>query len=85
MASVEIYTKDYCPYCHRAKALLDSKDVKYTEYDITNDDAAQDKMAERTGGPRTVPQVFVDDKPIGGCDEIHALDDQGKLDDILAA
>jgi len=85
MPDIEIYTKDYCPYCTRAKELLDSKNVEYTEYDITGDDAAQEKMAERTGGPRTVPQIFVDGEPVGGCDEIHALDEQGKLDPLLAA
>lgn len=83
MAKIEIYTWSTCPYCVRAKALLDSKGVKYTNYDITGDDAAREKMVERTGGPRTVPQVFVNDVHYGGCDDIHALDAQGKLDEIL--
>ncbi len=85
MAKIEIYTWSTCPYCTRAKALLDSKGVEYTNYDITGDDAARSKMIERTGGPKSVPQVFVDDKHYGGCDDLHALDAQGKLDGILNA
>lgn len=83
MAKIEIYTWSTCPYCARAKALLDSKGVAYTNFDITGDDAARAKMIERTGGPKSVPQTFVDDKHYGGCDELHALDAQGKLDGIL--
>lgn len=83
MAKIEIYTWLTCPYCMRAKALLDGKGVAYTNYDITGDDVARTKMIERTGGPKSVPQVFVDDKHYGGCDDIHALDAQGKLDGIL--
>ncbi len=83
MANIEIYTWSTCPYCRRAKALLDSKGVKYKEYDITGDEKAREKMVGRTGGPRTVPQIFVDDKHYGGCDDIHALDAKGKLDKIL--
>lgn len=83
MTMVEIYTWATCPYCKRAKALLDSKGVKYTEYDISGDDEARAKMMKRTGGPRSVPQIFVNDVHYGGCDDIHALDSQGKLGDIL--
>ncbi len=83
MANVEIYTWSTCPFCMRAKALLESKGVKYTEHNITGDDAARQKMAERTGGPKSVPQIFINDKHYGGCDDIHALDAQGKLDEIL--
>ncbi len=83
MAKIEIYTWSTCPYCTRAKALLDSKGVAYTNYDITGDDAARAKMIERTGGPKSVPQVFVNDVHYGGFDDIHALDAQGKLDGIL--
>ena len=85
MANVEIYTWQRCPYCIRAKALLDSKGVKYTEYKLDGDEAARDKMAERTGGPRSVPQIFIDDKHYGGCDDIHALDAKGELDPLLNA
>ncbi len=85
MANVEIYYWTTCPYCKRALALLDAKGVEYIGYDITGDDAARAKMVERTGGPRTVPQIFIDDKHIGGCDDLHALDTDGKLDPLLAA
>lgn len=85
MAKVEIYTWSTCPFCTRAKALLDSKGVKYTEYDITGDEPAREKMKERTGGPKSVPQIFIDDKHYGGCDDIHALDAKGELDTILNA
>lgn len=84
MAKVEIYSWSHCPYCKRAKALLESKGVKYIDYDITGDEAAREKMAkERTGGRKSVPQIFIDGKHIGGCDDLHALDDQGKLDPLL--
>ncbi len=83
MANIEIYTWSTCPYCMRAKALLDSKGVKYTEYDITGDDTAREKMIERTGGPKTVPQIFIDDEHYGGCDDIHALDAAGELDALI--
>jgi len=82
-AKVEIYYWTTCPYCRRALALLDAKDVDYTGYDITGDEEARAKMIERTGGPRTVPQIFIDDKLIGGCDDLHALEEAGKLDDLL--
>ena len=80
---IEIYTWSTCPYCRRALELLNAKGVEFTNYDITGDDGARAKMIERTGGPKSVPQVFVDDVHYGGCDDIHALDDQGKLDGIL--
>lgn len=83
MAKVEIYTWTTCPYCIRAKALLDSKGVAYTEYNITGDDGARAKMVERTGGPKSVPQIFIDGQHYGGCDDIHALDAKGKLNALL--
>lgn len=85
MAKVEIYYWTTCPYCRRALSLLDSKGVDYTGYDITGDEAARDKMVERTAGPRTVPQIFIDDKLVGGCDDLHALENKGELDKLLAA
>jgi glutaredoxin 3 len=85
MAKVEIYYWTTCPYCTRARALLDSKGVKYTGYDITGDEAARAKMIQRTGGPKSVPQIFIDGKHIGGCDDIHALDAKGQLDPLLNA
>lgn len=85
MAKVEIYYWTTCPYCARARALLDSKGVQYTGYDITGDEPAREKMAKRTGGRKSVPQIFINDKHIGGCDDIHALDAKGGLDPLLAA
>ena len=82
-AKVEIYYWTTCPFCTRARALLDSKSVDYTGYDITGDEAARAKMIERTGGPKSVPQIFINDQHIGGCDDLHALDGQGKLEELL--
>ncbi len=83
MAKVEIYTKPTCPYCLRAKQLLDSKGVEFTEYNIAGDDGLRSKMIERADGRHTVPQVFIDDKGIGGCDDLHALERKGELDTLL--
>ena len=82
-AKVEIYTKMFCGYCHRAKRLLGSKGVKYTEYDISMDGAKRDEMRSRKPDARTVPQVFIDDRAIGGSDDLAALDREGKLDSLL--
>ena len=84
IAKVEIYYWTTCPFCVRALKLLDRKGVDYIRYDITGDDAARAKMIERTGGPKSVPQIFIDDKLIGGCDDLHELDYDGKLNDMLA-
>jgi len=84
MANIEIYTWDTCPFCRRAKELLDSKDVDYTEYMIKGDDEARDKMAERANGRRTVPQIFINDQWIGGCDDMQLLEAEGKLDKLVA-
>jgi glutaredoxin 3 len=83
--NVEIYTWSTCPFCIRAKALLDRKGVAYTEYTIDGDEAARAKMAGRAQGRRSVPQIFINDQHIGGCDDIHALDRQGNLDSLLQA
>ncbi len=83
MAKVEIYTWSTCPYCTRAKELLRSKGVKFTEYDITGDEPAREKMKARANGRHTVPQVFIDGKHYGGCDDIHMLDSKGELDKAL--
>ena len=82
-AKVEIYTKWGCPYCVRAKALLDSKGVSYTEYDITMGGPKRTEMQERAPGAMTVPQIFINDQAMGGSDDIHALDRAGKLDPLL--
>ena len=83
-AQVEIYTWRTCPFCIRAKSLLNNKGVEFTEYVIDGDEDARDKMAKRANGRRSVPQVFINDQHIGGCDDIHALDAAGKLDPMLA-
>ena len=80
---VEIYTKWGCPYCVRAKSLLDGKGVTYEEYDITMGGPKRAEMQERVPGAQTVPQVLVDGKPLGGSDDLAALDRAGKLDAIL--
>ena len=80
---VEMYTKWGCPYCVAAKTLLDKKGVAYTEYDVTMGGPKKAEMLERVPGARTVPQVLVNDRPLGGFDDISALDYQGKLDPIL--
>ncbi len=82
-AKVEIYTWRTCRYSQRAKELLSKKGVEFTEYDIEDDEAAREKMAERAHGRRSVPQVFIDGKHIGGCDDLHDLDAAGKLDPLL--
>ena len=82
-AKVEIYTKWGCPYCVQAKALLDRKGVAYTEYDITMGGPKRAEMQQRAPGVMTVPQIFIDDAAMGGCDDIHALDRAGKLDPLL--
>ncbi len=83
-ANVEIYTWQTCPYCIRAKLLLWWKGVKYTEYKIDGNGAARTKMAERANGSRTVPQIFINQNHIGGCDDLYQLDIEGKLDTLLA-
>lgn len=84
-AQVEIYTWSTCPFCIRAKALLNKKSVEYTEYVIDGDEDARAKMAERANGRRSLPQIFIDDQHIGGCDDMYALEAAGKLDPLLAA
>jgi glutaredoxin 3 len=84
-ADVEIYTWQTCPYCIRAKLLLWWKGVNFTEYKIDGDGTARVSMAERANGRRTVPQIFIDNQHVGGCDDLYALDRQGKLDPLLTA
>lgn len=74
-----IYTKDYCPYCHKAKALLDQLKVDYTEIEVSHDEALFEEMVARSG-KRTVPQIFLH---IGGCDELHDMNDSGKLSQVF--
>ena len=84
MSSVEIYTWRTCPFCIRAKQLLDRKGVAYTEFAVDGDEPARDAMAERGDGRRSVPQIFIDDRHIGGCDDLHALERVGELDALLS-
>ena len=83
MKSVEIYTTPTCPYCMAAKRLLTKKGVDYQEIDVSRDPGLRAAMTKRAGG-YTVPQIFIDGTPIGGCDDLHALDHAGKLDPMLA-
>ena len=84
MASVEIYTWRACPFCIRAKQLLDRKRVNYTEFAIDGDEAARSAMASKSGGRRSVPQVFINGEHMGGCDELYGLERSGQLDGLLA-
>ena len=83
MPSVEIYTWRTCPFCIRAKQLLDRKGVSYSEFSVDGDEPARDAMAARGDGRRSVPQIFINDQHIGGCDELHALERAGELDALL--
>ena len=82
-AKVEVYTTSYCPYCTRAKSLLKSKGVEFKEIDVTHDSAARERMVELAGGRRTVPEIFINGKIIGGYDELRALESRGALDPLL--
>lgn len=82
-AKVEIYTWSWCPFCLRAKALLAQKGVDFIEYCIDDDDEARDEMTERANGRSSLPQIFINDQPIGGCDDLQALNAQRKLDPLL--
>ena len=85
MVDIVIYTKDYCPYCTKAKGLLTRKGVTaITEIDITHDEKLQQEMLARSSGKRTVPQIFIGSTHVGGCDDLYALNDAGKLDALLA-
>ena len=84
MPHVEIYTKSTCPYCHAAKALLRRKGVAFEEVDVTGKPEAQEAMSVRANGRRTVPQIFIAGTPIGGGDDLHALESEGRLDAMLA-
>jgi glutaredoxin 3 len=83
--NVEIYTWASCPFCIRAKALLKQKGIAFTEYAIDGDEVARAAMAKRANGRRSVPQIFVNDQHLGGCDDLYALERAGKLDALLAA
>ncbi len=84
-ATVEIYTWSWCPFCRRAKHLLSQKGIEFKEYEIDGDEAARDQMAARADGRRSLPQIFINDQHIGGCDDLFDLDAAGKLDPLLQA
>jgi glutaredoxin 3 len=83
MPAITIYTKAYCPYCADAKALLTKKGQKFTEFSVRSWDE-QKAMAQKAGGRSTVPQIWIGDRHVGGCDDLYALDADGKLDPLLA-
>jgi glutaredoxin 3 len=84
MAQVEIYTTSWCPYCMRARALLQKKGVAFTDFDIEEEPARRREMVARAGGRTSVPQIFINGEHIGGSDELAALDRAGRLDEKLA-
>ena len=83
MKIIKIYTTNFCPFCVKAKSLLNKKKIKFSEIDISNDEASREKMSAMANGARSVPQIFADDVHIGDCDKIHKLDQEKKLDKLL--
>ena len=83
MSKVEIYTWQYCPFCIRAKSLLKKKNINFTEYKIDGDQDARELMIERADGRRTLPQIFIDNEGIGGCDDLYILENENKLDALF--
>ena len=84
MAKITIYTTRFCSYCHAAKALLQKKGLAYDEIDVSYDPAERQRLTARANGKRTVPQIFIGETHVGDCDELYALDRQGRLDPLLA-
>lgn len=85
MAEITIYTTMFCPFCHMAKNLLNKKGVAFTEIDVDITPGAREEMVQRAGGRRTVPQIFIDEQHIGGCDDLQDLDGSGGLDPLLGS
>ena len=83
MSKIEIYTWQYCPFCIKAKSLLNKKNIQFTEYKIDGDEAAREEMSLRASGRRSLPQIFINDEGIGGCDDLYALEEENKLNDLL--
>ena len=83
MSKIEIYTWQYCPFCIKAKTLLNKKNIKFTEYKIDGDEDARNEMSIRANGRKSLPQIFINDEGIGGCDDLYALEKENKLDDLL--
>ena len=84
MKKVEIYTWQYCPFCIRAKSLLNKKNIDFIEYKIDGDESAREKMSQRANGKRSLPQIFIDNNSIGGCDDLYSLEEENKLDSLIA-
>jgi len=84
MPAVEIYTTPYCPYCAWARELLTKKNVPFEDFDVSGNAALRAEMTRRANGSTTVPQIFIGETHVGGCDELYALDGEGKLDPLLA-
>jgi glutaredoxin 3 len=84
MKTIRVYSSQICPYCARAKSLLKKKGADFEEIDVTMDPAAREAMQAASGGARSVPQIFIGDTHVGGCDELYALEREGKLDALLA-
>lgn len=85
MAKIEVYSGDYCPYCIRAKALLKQRELEFVEYNVQSEPEKRVEMVERAPGVRTIPQIFINDRHVGGCDDLYALDKKGELNSWLAA
>lgn len=85
MPKITIYTTPICPYCVRAKQLLKKKGAPFEEVDVFMDEDARAEMMDKSRGARTVPQIFIGDTYVGGCDDLYALDGEGKLDTLLGA
>ncbi len=85
MPPITIYTKSWCPYCSAAKRLLEEKGAAFTEIDIEKKPEARAEMIQRAKGRSTVPQIFIGERHVGGCDDLYALDDRGELERLLAA
>jgi glutaredoxin 3 len=83
MKKIEIYTTNYCPFCIKAKSLLNKKKIKFSEIDISKNESLREKMVTMTNGARSVPQIFINNVYIGDCDKIYKLDEEKKLDKLL--
>jgi len=84
MSKIEIYSGNFCPYCIRAKSLLKQRGLSFTEYNVQAEPDRRMEMLERASGARTIPQIFINDRHVGGCDELYALDRKGELDAWLS-
>ena len=85
MINIEMYSGDFCPYCMRAKSLLKKKGLEFTEYNVQKDSQRRSEMLERAAGARSIPQIFINKRHVGGCDELYALEKKGELDSWLSA